>query len=73
MKDVLGDYLMETAAAETAAAVQDLICQNPGITGSKVAEAMGVDLQETEANAKMQDQPMETEQAESSSGASAWN
>ena len=59
VKDVLGDYF----DPETEAAVQDLIHNDPGITGSVPIEAMEVEAQEQEAEPTVgsQDQPMETE------------
>ena len=53
VQDVLGNYLLETEAA-----VQGLICNNPGITRS---EAMEVDLQEAAPASGSPDQPMEME------------
>ena len=53
VNDVLGNYFSETEAA-----VQGLICDNLGLTGSK---AMEVDLQEAAPTTGLPDQPMETE------------
>ena len=64
VRDVLGDYLNETEMA-----VRELIRANPGLTGSEPTEAMDVDMEPLpEPAAKMQDQPMETEQSEPSPG-----
>ena len=56
VKDLLGNYFEETIAM-----VQDLISENPSITGSEATKAMEVDPQEAEPAAEVQDQPMETE------------
>ena len=63
VKDVLGNYFLD----ETKSAVQGLIRDNPGLTGSEPAEVMEVDLQ-TEPAAKIQDQSMETKQMGCSPG-----
>ena len=59
VQDVLGNYLTETEAA-----VQGLIHDNRGITGS---EAMEVDLQEVAPATSSPEQPMETEPETSAS------
>ena len=64
VKDVLGDYFNEMQNA-----VKELICANPGLTGSESMEAMDVDAESPlEPAVDTQDQPMETEQSESSPG-----
>ena len=70
--DVLGDYMDDT---ETANAVNDLIRAHPELAGNEAPEAMDVDMQpplepvaRVQEAKEVQDQPMETKQAESSLG-----
>ena len=72
MNDILGNYLEEKQSA-----VRDLICTNPGLTGSESLEAMDVDLalpSEVVTEPPLppitdtQDQAMETEPPETSPG-----
>ena len=64
VRDVLGDYLIETETA-----VRNLVHANPGLTGSEPMEAIDIDPEPLpEPTAEMQDQPMETEQSEPSPG-----
>ena len=64
VRDVLGDYLSETETA-----VRNWVHANPDLTRSEPMEVMDIDPEPLpEPTAEMQDQPMDTEQSEPSSG-----